>query len=202
MDDRETVFDKFTDRARRVVVLAQEEARMLNHSHIGTEHLLLGVIREGQGVGAMALEREGISLDTIRREVEGIIGHGEQSAGEQIPFTTRAKKVLELSLRESLQLGHDYIGTEHLLLGLIREGDGVAAQVLDRLGASEDDIRNQVIRLLADEGTAESAAGPRGTTPEQEASGESDARDAVIDLLREIIERLERIEQRLADDDR
>ncbi|HSI92266.1 MAG TPA: Clp protease N-terminal domain-containing protein [Jiangellaceae bacterium] len=200
MDDRETVFEKFTDRARRVVVLAQEEARMLNHSHIGTEHILLGVVREGEGVGAKALESQGISLETIRREVEGIIGHGEQAEGGQIPFTTRAKKVLELSLRESLQLGHDYIGTEHLLLGLIREGDGVAAQVLDRLGASEGDVRQQVIRLLADEGAAESTEVPRGTSPEQETSREGEVRGEVIDLLREIIERLERIEQRLADD--
>lgn len=173
---------------------------MLNHSHIGTEHILLGVVREGEGVGAKALESQGISLETIRREVEGIIGHGEQAEGGQIPFTTRAKKVLELSLRESLQLGHDYIGTEHLLLGLIREGDGVAAQVLDRLGASEGDVRQQVIRLLADEGAAESTEDPRGTSPEQETSREGEVRGEVIDLLREIIERLERIEQRLADD--
>ncbi len=123
------VFERFTDRARRVVVLAQEEARLLNHNYIGTEHILLGLIHEGEGVAAKALESLGISLEAVRSQVEEIIGQGGSSPSGHIPFTPRAKKVLELSLREALQLGHNYIGTEHILLGLIREGEGVAAQV-------------------------------------------------------------------------
>jgi Clp amino terminal domain, pathogenicity island component/UvrB/uvrC motif len=142
------MFERFTDRARRVVVLAQEEARMLNHNYIGTEHILLGLIHEGEGVAAQALESLGISLEAVRQQVEEIIGQGQQAPSGHIPFTPRAKKVLELSLREALQLGHDYIGTEHILLGLIREGDGVAAQVLVRLGADLNSVRQQVIRLL------------------------------------------------------
>ncbi len=128
------MFERFTDRARRVVVLAQEEARMLNHNYIGTEHILLGLIHEGEGVAAKALESLGISLDAVREQVQDIIGQGQQPPTGHIPFTPRAKKVLELSLREALQLGHNYIGTEHILLGLIREGEGVAAQVLVKLG--------------------------------------------------------------------
>src|SRR5690242_6675579 len=142
------VFERFTDRARRVVVLAQEEARMLNHNYIGTEHILLGLIHEGEGVAAKALESLGISLDAVRQQVEEIIGQGQQAPSGHIPFTPRAKKVLELSLREALQLGHNYIGTEHILLGLIREGDGVAAQVLVKLGADLNRVRQQVIQLL------------------------------------------------------
>ena len=129
------MFERFTDRARRVVVLAQEEARLLNHNYIGTEHILLGLIHEGEGVAAKALESLGISLEAVRQQVEEIIGQGGSSPSGHIPFTPRAKKVLELSLREALQLGHNYIGTEHILLGLIREGEGVAAQVLVKLGA-------------------------------------------------------------------
>jgi len=128
------MFERFTDRARRVVVLAQEEARMLNHNYIGTEHILLGLIHEGEGVAAKALESLGIALEGVRQQVEEIIGQGQQAPSGHIPFTPRAKKVLELSLREALQLGHNYIGTEHILLGLIREGEGVAAQVLVKLG--------------------------------------------------------------------
>src|ERR1700756_1770647 len=142
------MFERFTDRARRVVVLAQEEARMLNHNYIGTEHILLGLIHEGEGVAAKALESLGISLDAVRQQVEEIIGQGQQAPSGHIPFTPRAKKVLELSLREALQLGHNYIGTEHILLGLIREGDGVAAQVLVKLGADLNRVRQQVIQLL------------------------------------------------------
>src|SRR5919202_5043568 len=123
------VFERYTDRARRVVVLAQEEARLLNHNYIGTEHILLGLIHEGEGVAATALTELGISLEAVRAQVEEIIGPGEKAPSSHIPFTPRAKKVLELSLRESLELGHNYIGTEHILLGLIREGQGVAAQV-------------------------------------------------------------------------
>ena len=143
------MFERFTDRARRVVVLAQEEARMLNHNYIGTEHILLGLIHEGEGVAAKGLESLGISLEAVRSQVEEIIGQGQQAPSGHIPFTPRAKKVLELSLREALQLGHNYIGTEHILLGLIREGEGVAAQVLVKLGADLSRVRQQVIQLLS-----------------------------------------------------
>ncbi|PYI66942.1 NDP-hexose 4-ketoreductase [Arthrobacter livingstonensis] len=143
------MFERFTDRARRVVVLAQEEARMLNHNYIGTEHILLGLIHEGEGVAAKALESLNISLDGVREQVQEIIGQGQQAPSGHIPFTPRAKKVLELSLREALQLGHNYIGTEHILLGLIREGEGVAAQVLVKLGADLGRVRQQVIQLLS-----------------------------------------------------
>jgi ATP-dependent Clp protease ATP-binding subunit ClpC len=143
------VFERFTDRARRVVVLAQEEARLLNHNYIGTEHILLGLIHEGEGVAAKALESLGISLEKVRQQVEEIIGAGQSPPSGHIPFTPRAKKVLELSLREALQLGHNYIGTEHILLGLIREGEGVAAQVLVKLGADLSRVRQQVIQLLS-----------------------------------------------------
>ncbi len=143
------MFERFTDRARRVVVLAQEEARLLNHNYIGTEHILLGLIHEGEGIASQALESLGISLEAVRDQVEEIIGQGSQSPSGHIPFTPRAKKVLELSLREALQLGHNYIGTEHILLGLIREGEGVAAQVLVKLGAELSRVRQQVIQLLS-----------------------------------------------------
>src|ERR1700683_4270013 len=161
------MFERFTDRARRVAVLAQEEARMLNHDYIGTEHILLGLIREGGGVAAKALESLGISLEAVRQQVGEIIGQGQQASSGHIPFTPRAKKVLELSLREALQLGHNYIGTEHILLGLIREGDGVAAQVLVKLGADPSRIRQQVIQLLAgSQGKEPAAAGaPSETAP-------------------------------------
>ena len=163
------MFERFTDRARRVVVLAQEEARMLNHNYIGTEHILLGLIHEGEGVAAKALESLGISLEAVRSQVEEIIGQGQQAPSGHIPFTPRAKKVLELSLREALQLGHNYIGTAHILLGLIREGEGVAAQVLVKLGADLNRVRQQVIQLLSGyQGKGEPAAagaGPSEGTP-------------------------------------
>src|SRR5437868_8587506 len=143
------MFERFTDRARRVVVLAQEEARMLNHNYIGTEHILRGLIHEGEGVAAKALESLGISLEGVRQQVEEIIGQGQSAPSGHIPFTPRARKVLELSLREALRLGHNYIGTEHILLGLIREGEGVAAQVLVKLGADLNRVRQQVIQLLS-----------------------------------------------------
>ncbi len=160
------MFERFTDRARRVVVLAQEEARMLNHNYIGTEHILLGLIHEGEGVAAKALESLGISLEAVRSQVEEIIGQGQQAPSGHIPFTPRAKKVLELSLREALQLGHNYIGTEHILLGLIREGEGVAAQVLVKLGADLNRVRQQVIQLLSGYQGKESAAAGSGQTGE------------------------------------
>jgi ATP-dependent Clp protease ATP-binding subunit ClpC len=162
------MFERFTDRARRVVVLAQEEARMLNHNYIGTEHILLGLIHEGEGVAAKALESLGISLDAVREQVQEIIGQGQQAPSGHIPFTPRAKKVLELSLREALQLGHNYIGTEHILLGLIREGEGVAAQVLVKLGADLNRVRQQVIQLLSGYQTGQektASSGPQEGTP-------------------------------------
>src|SRR6187200_1453220 len=161
------MFERFTDRARRVVVLAQEEARMLNHNYIGTEHILLGLIHEGEGVAAKALESLGIALEGVRQQVQEIIGQGQQAPTGHIPFTPRAKKVLELSLREALQLGHNYIGTEHILLGLIREGEGVAAQVLVKLGADLNRVRQQVIQLLSGYQGKEPAAagGPAEGTP-------------------------------------
>ena len=160
------MFERFTDRARRVIVLAQEEARELNHNYMGTEHILLGLIKEGEGVAAKALESMGINLDDVRREVIDIIGHGTQPVTGHIPFTPRAKKVLELSLREGLQMGHKYIGTEFLLLGLIREGDGVAAQVLIKLGADLPRVRQQVIQLLS------GYEGGEGQNPESPQQGQ------------------------------
>src|SRR3954454_19614882 len=153
------MFERFTDRARRVVVLAQEEARLLSHSYIGTEHILLGLIHEGEGVAAKALESLGISLEAVRQQVEEIIGQGQQAPSGHIPFTPRAKKVLELSLREALQLGHNYMGTEHIERGLIREGDGVAAQVLVKLGADLSRVRQNFIQLLC------GYTGPAGSEP-------------------------------------
>ena len=164
------MFERFTDRARRVVVLAQEEAKMLNHNYIGTEHILLGLIHEGEGVAAKALESLNISLDAVREQVQDIIGQGQQQPTGHIPFTPRAKKVLELSLREALQLGHNYIGTEHILLGLIREGEGVAAQVLVKLGADLNRVRQQVIQLLSGyQGKEQVAAGVK---EESQSSGQ------------------------------
>ena len=152
------MFERFTDRARRVVILAQEEARLLNHNYIGTEHILLGLIHEHEGVAAKALESLDISLESVRGQVEEIIGQGAKPPDGHIPFTPRAKRVLELSLREALQLGHNYIGTEHVLLGLIREGEGVAAQVLVKLGADLARVREQVVHLLATLGEVSSSA--------------------------------------------
>ena len=180
------MFERFTDRARRVVVLAQEEARLLNHNYIGTEHILLGLIHEGEGVAAKALESLGISLEAVRSQVEEIIGQGGSSPSGHIPFTPRAKKVLELSLREALQLGHNYIGTEHILLGLIREGEGVAAQVLVKLGADLSRVRQQVIQLLS----GYSGSGPQGSgasggekagAATGQASGEAPSGSLVLD---------------------
>ncbi|MFF5290766.1 Clp protease N-terminal domain-containing protein [Paractinoplanes globisporus] len=163
------MFERFTDRARRVVVLAQEEARMLNHAEIGTEHFLLGLIHDGEGVATQALESLGISLEDLREQIEEIIGIGAQASPGHLPFTPRARRVLELALREALQLGHTYIGTEHLLLGLIREGEGVAGQVLIRLGADLNRTRQQVIRLLS--GNTPAAARPDAAEPAPATSG-------------------------------
>jgi hypothetical protein len=185
------MFERFTDRARRVVVLAQEEARLLNHNHIGTEHILLGLIHEGEGVAYLALTELGISLDAVRAQVEAEIGQGSEAPGGHIPFTPRAKKVLELSLREALQLGHNYIGTEHILLGLIREGEGVAAQVLVGLGAGLDRVRGQVVQLLATAGASQAeqvAAGPsrirQQAVTAMVAGGPGSYRDEPAELVR------------------
>jgi len=174
-----SMFERFTERARRVVVLAQEEARTLNHNYIGTEHILLGLIREGEGVAAKALESLGISLEAVRQEVEKMIGRGQQAPSGHVPFTPRAKQVLELSLREAKALGHDHIGTEHILLGLIREGDGVAAQVLVKLGAGLDRTRQQVVQLLQ---------GYRG----EDVTGEG------LPLPRDALTRVDSLDRRLA----
>src|SRR5580765_1135329 len=178
------MFERFTDRARRVVVLAQEEARLLNHSYIGTEHILLGLIHEGEGVAAKALESLSISLEAVRNQVEEIIGQGGSSPSGHIPFTPRAKKVLELSLREALQLGHNYIGTEHILLGLIREGEGVAAQVLVKLGADLSRVRQQVIQLLSGyqgpQGGKEAAGAAPGSASAAAGQAESSGQGSLV----------------------
>jgi Clp amino terminal domain, pathogenicity island component len=181
---RRTMFERFTDRARRVIVLAQEEARMLNHNYIGTEHILLGLLHEGEGIAAKALESLGISLDAVRQQVEEIIGQGQQALSGHIPFTPRAKKVLELTRREAEQLGHTYIGTEHILLGLIREGNGVAAQVLVMLGADLNRVRQTVIQLL------------HGHPAKEPASTRSAAQE--LRLPPRLQARLDEVEQRLA----
>jgi ATP-dependent Clp protease ATP-binding subunit ClpA len=190
------MFERFTDRARRVVVLAQEEARLLNHNYIGTEHILLGLIHEGEGVAAQALKGLGISLEAVRDQVEEIIGQGQEAPSGHIPFTPRAKKVLELSLREALQLQHSYIGTEHMLLGLIREGEGVAAQVLVRLGADLSRVRQQVIQLVhgyvgGEPGTA------RVLGPGSVGSSERRLLSQLRDRINAIDTRLSAIEQRV-----
>jgi ATP-dependent Clp protease ATP-binding subunit ClpC len=200
------MFERFTDRARNVVVLAQDEARLLNHNYIGTEHILLGLIHEGDGVAAKALDLLGISLAAVRQQVEEIIGRGQQAPSGHIPFTPRAKKVLELSLREALQLGHNYIGTEHILLGLIREGKGVAAQVLVKLGGNLDRVRQQVIALEQENPTTEElppAARRRTvrthTSGAAEAFAHAERESAVLAAkLEEILSRLDSISGRLA----
>ncbi len=177
------MFERFTERARRVVVLAQEEARLLNHNYIGTEHILLGLIHEGEGVAARALETMGIGLDSVRQQVVDIIGQGSQAPSGHIPFTPRAKKVLELSLREALQLGHNYIGTEHILLGLIREGEGVAAQVLQKLGADLHKVRQTVIQLLSGVQQEDQPSGgaPQGRGQQRGGGESSGTGSAVLD---------------------
>ena len=166
------MFERFTDRARRVLVLAQEEARLLNHNFIGTEHILLGLIHEGEGVAAKALESLGISLEAVREKVEELIGPASGPSAGSPPFTPRAKKVLELSLREALQLGHNYIGTEHMLLGLVREGEGVAAQVLTSLGADLSRVRQQVIQILSGyQGRETAGAGVGQSSSQEQTSG-------------------------------
>jgi ATP-dependent Clp protease ATP-binding subunit ClpC len=186
------MFERFTERARRVVVLAQEEATELNHSYIGTEHLLLGLMRDSGSVAARALRELEISQDAVRERVIEIIGRGKQAPSGHIPFTPRAKKVLELSLREALQLNHSYIGTEHILLGLVGEGEGVAAQVLTKLGGSLSRVRDKVIEL-APAGTGE---GPELSSQLRRA-GSRGPLDAFLRRLEAIEERLAAIERHL-----
>ena len=143
------MFERFTERARQVVVLAQEEARTLKHNYIGTEHILLGLLREEEGLAARVLESLDITVERVRAQVVRIVGSGEEVTSGQIPFTPRAKKVLELALREALSLGHNYIGTEHVLLGMVRENEGVATRIMLDFGADAERIRNEVIRMLA-----------------------------------------------------
>jgi ATP-dependent Clp protease ATP-binding subunit ClpA len=181
------MFERFTDQARRAVVLAQHEARLLNHSYIGTEHLLLGLIAEGDGVAAKALESLGISLNAAQRQVEEIVGQGQEAPSGHIPFTPRAKKVLELAQREARALGHDYIGTEHLMLGLVREGEGVAAQVLVRLAVDLNQVRQQVILRVHGH-------------PGRDVIGEGfrPGRRARARLLEDALARMDSLDQRLA----
>ncbi len=187
------MFERFTDRARRVVVLAQEEARMLNHSYIGTEHILLGLIHEGEGVAARALESLGITGETVRQQVEEIISRGRHAPRTgHIPFTPQAKNALQLSLREAMQLGHSYIGTEHILLGLIREGEGPAAQVLVRLGAGLDRVRQQVIELL-DGYQGENEPGIAHDAGRSGAAGRGKSK-----LLSQLLARVDSLESRLS----
>jgi ATP-dependent Clp protease ATP-binding subunit ClpC len=189
------MFERFTNRARRVVVLAQEEARLLRHNYIGTEHLLLGILAEGEGTAFRALDELGVTLEIARRQVEGIIGAGQNAQSGHIPFTPRAKKVLELSLREALKLGHNYIGTEHILLGILREGDGVGAQVLIRLGDDLSVVRTHVIRL-APGGKLEAGREPEGIAAEAMARMAT-TRTGVHELLQDISQRLANIEAHL-----
>jgi len=156
------LFERFTERARQVVVLAQEEARTLKHNYIGTEHILLGLLREEEGLAARVLESLDITTERVRSQVVRIVGSGEEVTSGQIPFTPRAKKVLELALREALSLGHNYIGTEHILLGLVRENEGVAARILLDFDADSDKIRNEVIRMLSGPGGRRQGGGPGG----------------------------------------
>ena len=210
------MFERFTDRARSVVVLAQDEARMLRHNYIGTEHILLGLIRDSDGVAAKVLQALGISLEAVRQQVREIIGQGKHEVQSgNIPFTPRAKKVLELSLREALQLGHSYIGTEHILLGLIHEGEGVAAQVLVKLGADLSVVRMQVIQEQADNPTTEElprvaqaraaarakagrAEAARAEAARAEAGGSAGKLDEILSRLDSISDRLAAIEQALS----
>ena len=208
------MLERFTNRARRVIVLAQEEARMLKHNYLGTEHILLGLIHDGEGAAAKALHSMGISLEAVRHQVKEIIGQGQQAPGPHIPFTPRAKKVLELSSREAKRLGHEHIGTGHLLLGLIREREGVAAQALIQLGVDLPTVRQQVIQQLSaytgdEEGTSaaereEELVDDELELPDEELTEHaafmlSDHIEEIRALLRDITERLERIERHLTE---
>jgi ATP-dependent Clp protease ATP-binding subunit ClpA len=185
------MFERFTDRARRAMNLAQDEARRLNHNYIGTEHLLLGLVGEGEGVAARALTSLGIGLDAVRQQVEEAVGQGQQAVRARIPFTPRAKKVLQLARREALQLGHGYIGTEHILLGLIREGEGVAARVLVQLGGDLSPVRQRILQLLQGTQGMERATGRAGRRP-----GKASGRERW--LLPEVLSAIESIDSHLS----
>jgi ATP-dependent Clp protease ATP-binding subunit ClpC len=196
------MFERFTDRARRVVVLAQEEARLLNHNYIGTEHILLGLLHEGDGIAARALDSLGVGLDRTRREVEAVVGRGERAPSGHIPFTPRAKKTMELSLREALQLGDNFIGPEHIMLGLLREGEGAAARVLVAQGTDLNRLRRQVTRLREAEGAEGGIEGvaPRRVVarPGLTSQGPGNAWQVeVLRLLTRIADRLDVVEQHL-----
>jgi ATP-dependent Clp protease ATP-binding subunit ClpC len=198
------MFERFTDRARRVVVLAQEESQRLSHNYIGSEHLLLGLLAEREGVAARALESLNVTLTAAREQVEEIIGPGQQTPRGHIPFTPRAKKILELALREALTMGSEVIDTEHLLLGLIDEGDGVGAQILQRLGATAQAVREAVARLISADPEAAEVTGP-GSEPRAVSVGRRvltrvDALTEVKDLLASIDRRLSAIERHLGID--
>ena len=198
------MFERFTERARRVVVLAQEESRLLSHNYIGTEHLLLGLLAEQDGVAARALESLNVTLNAAREQVEEIIGPGEQQPHGHIPFTPRAKKILELSLREALNMGSEVIDTQHLLLGLVDEGDGVGAQILQRLGATAQTVREAVTRVITSEPEAAVVTGP-GTEPRAVSMARPvrihvDALTEVMDLLASIDRRLSAVERHLGID--
>jgi ATP-dependent Clp protease ATP-binding subunit ClpC len=198
------MFERFTQRARRVVVLAQEESRLLSHNYIGTEHLLLGLLAEQEGVAARALESLNVTLEAAREQVIEIIGPGQPQPSGHIPFTPRAKKILELSLREALAMGSEVIDTEHLLLGLLDEGDGVGAQIIQRLGATAQAVREAVARLINAEPEAGVVAGP-GSEPRAVSVGRRvlipvDALTGVRDLLASIDRRLSAIERHLGID--
>jgi ATP-dependent Clp protease ATP-binding subunit ClpA len=188
------MFERFTDRARRVIVQAQQEARLLNHNYIGTEHLLLGLLADDGGIAADALESLGVTLDAARAQVREMIGEGKQPQQGHIPFTPRAKKVLELSLRQALNLGDDHIGTEHVLLGLLAESDGVGAQIVERLGATPRAVRAKVIELSGTQ--PDPAAAEIGPWP-REARVRGVALSEVHDLLASINRRLSAIEHHL-----
>lgn len=198
------MFERFTDRARRVVVLAQEESQRLSHNYIGSEHLLLGLLAEREGVAARALESLNVTLTAAREQVEEIIGPGQQTPRGHIPFTPRAKKILELSLREALTMGSEVIDTEHLLLGLIDEGDGVGAQILQQRGATAQAVREAVARLISADPEAAEMTGP-GSEPRAVSVGRRvltrvDALTEVKDLLASIDRRLSAIERHLGID--
>ena len=199
------MFERFSDRARRAVVRAQEEARLLNHDYIGTEHMLLGLLAERGSAAARALDSLNVTLEAAREQVREIVGEGSQEQGQRghIPFTPRAKKVLELSLREALNLRSEIIGTEHLLLGLIDEGDGVGAQILDRLGAPAETVRERVVELAKTEPDPETepaggSAGPAPATLQARSVRlRMESLSEVRDLLKSIDRRLSAIERHL-----
>lgn len=190
------MFERFTEKAIKVIMLAQEEARRLGHNFVGTEQILLGLVGEGTGVGPKVLKEMGVSLKDSRIEVEKIIGRGSGFVAVEIPFTPRAKRVLELSLEEARQLGHNYIGTEHLLLGLIREGEGVAARVLENLGVDLSKIRSQIIKALGESGeVSTSSSTNRSKTPTLDEFGTDLTKKASDGRLDPVVGRAKEIER-------